>query len=101
MTGPSRFSCEKCGACCRWPGYVLLSDGDIARLAAFLGLSERSFVERHARLASNRAALSLIEREDGACEFLQGDHCAVYDARPDQCRSFPLGWRVEGDCPAL
>lgn len=56
---PAAFACTGCGDCCRWPGHVLLTEADIARLAAALRLDERAFVERHTRLASNRAQLSL------------------------------------------
>ena len=100
MTGEEgkSFVCAGCGACCRWPGHVLLDAADVARLAAARGLDEREFVARHTRLASNRAQLSLLERPDGACEFLEGDRCAVYAARPAQCREFPHGWTVSG-CP--
>jgi hypothetical protein len=94
------FSCTGCGDCCRWPGHVLLTQADIARLAAALGLDERTFIDRHTRLASNRSHLSLCEKPDGSCEFLEGDRCVVHNARPQQCRDFPSGWRVEG-CPAL
>jgi Fe-S-cluster containining protein len=79
---------------------VLLTEVDIARLAAALGLDERTFIDRHTRLASNRSHLSLCEKSDGSCEFLEGDRCVVHGARPQQCRDFPSGWRVEG-CPAL
>ena len=34
--------------------------------------------------------LSLREGANGACCLLEGlSECSVYDARPDQCRSFP------------
>lgn len=93
---PAAFACTGCGDCCRWPGHVLLTDADIVRLAAALHLDERTFVERHTRLASNRAQLSLRETPDGACEFLSGNRCEVYAARPTQCRDFPRAWRVDG-----
>ena len=102
MTADSReapFACQACGTCCRWPGHVLLTRADIARLAAGLGQTDDEFIQRHTRLASNRAGLSLCEQAGGACEFLDGDRCAVYAFRPDQCRSFPNDWRVDG-CPA-
>ncbi len=99
MTSDHESACRGCGACCRWPGHVLLADADVSRLAAALGVTEHAFIQRHTRLASNRAALSLREQADGSCEFLSGNRCAVYAARPDQCRTFPREWRVDG-CPA-
>lgn len=93
---PTGFVCTGCGDCCRWPGHVLLMDADITRLASTLGLDEPAFIARHARLASNRVQLSLIEASDGSCEFLRDGRCTVYDARPQQCRDFPHLWRVDG-----
>lgn len=97
----SSFACQRCGACCRWPGSVLLEDADVAAAAAALGLSEGEFLEQHATLARNRAQLTLKERPGGACEFLDAaGGCRIYAARPKQCRDFPQGWRVAG-CPGL
>ncbi|MCX7818721.1 MAG: YkgJ family cysteine cluster protein, partial [Kiritimatiellae bacterium] len=93
------FACECCGACCRWPGLVRLSALDVDRLAAHLRLDPATFVERFCKLAPNRAQLALNERADGACVFLDGRICAVYPARPEQCRAFPLQWWRAG-CPA-
>ncbi|MBN1825856.1 MAG: YkgJ family cysteine cluster protein [Candidatus Eisenbacteria bacterium] len=98
-TGERSFRCRRCGACCRRPGYVLLDRADRERLAAALGLDEAVFLARYARVASNRAQLSLIEKEDGSCVFLEGDRCAVYEARPRQCRDYPRLWRTDDDCP--
>ncbi len=96
-----RFSCTGCGECCRWGGSVLLDDGDVDRLAEFLGLSGQDFIDRHTRLAPNRRQLALHDQADGSCAFLVGDRCSVYDARPEQCRSFPHGWHVAEGCPEL
>jgi Fe-S-cluster containining protein len=49
-------------------------------------------------LASNRAQLSLREKPDGSCEFLEGNECKVYESRPAQCRDFPARWSVPGEC---
>lgn len=101
MESPVPFVCRRCGACCRWPGSVLLEAEDVAAAAAALGLAEEDFIARHATLARNRAQLTLKEAPDGACEFLQADNgCRIYAARPRQCREFPRGWRVAG-CPGL
>lgn len=95
------FSCRRCGACCRWSGHVLLTNGDVTAVARHLGLTEGEFIQRHTVLAVNRGQLSLMEQPDGACCFLDADNsCAIYAARPCQCRDFPHGWRVSG-CPVV
>ena len=95
------FKCSGCGECCRWGGSVLLTDDDIAKMAAFLGLSETEFVEKHTRLAPNRRQLALLDQADGSCAWLEGDRCALYAVRPEQCRSFPYAWSVPEGCPEL
>lgn len=101
MFFPPEFHCRQCGACCRWPGSVLLTDADVAAAAIALNLAESDFIETYARLARNRAGLTLREAPDGACIFLNAENrCVIYDARPRQCRDFPHRWRVEG-CPGL
>ena len=101
MASSDSFACRQCGACCRWPGSVLLDAADLAAAAAALGLSEGDFIDRHAILARNRAQLTLKEAPDGAGECLLDDgRCRIYSARPRQCREFPHGWQVAG-CPGL
>jgi len=95
------FECTGCGECCRWSGSVLLTDRDIAAMAAHLGLTEQEFIDRHTRLAPNRIQLALLDHADGSCAFLEGDRCSIYNARPEQCRSFPFAWSVPDGCPAL
>jgi len=98
---PEQFVCSGCGECCRWNGSVLLEPGDIARLAEFLGLTELECIDLHTRLAPNRKQLALLDQADGSCAFLSGNRCTVYEARPEQCRSFPYAWRVGAGCPVL
>ncbi|MBM4291526.1 MAG: YkgJ family cysteine cluster protein [Deltaproteobacteria bacterium] len=83
-----RFTCTGCGACCTGAGRVWVSLEDIARLAAALGLDLPTFAEEHLERAAGRWALK--ERaETGDCGFLRDRRCAVYEARPRQCRTFP------------
>ncbi len=95
------FKCTGCGTCCRWSGSVLLTDSDIAQIAAHLGLTEQELIDHHTRLAPNRIQLALLDKEDDSCAFLTGDRCSIYEARPAQCRSFPFAWSVPEGCPAL
>jgi len=96
-----QFSCSGCGDCCRWTGAVLLEASDILRLAARLALSEQEFIDGHTRLAPNRLQLALLDQEDGSCAYLEGNRCSVYEARPEQCRTFPYAWSVSEGCPEL
>lgn len=77
---------------------------EIARLAAFLGLDEGAFIQRHTRVRDDRRGLSLVERPGGACVFLEGRDCAVQAVKPQQCRDFPNHWRFPGferECRAV
>ena len=94
------FRCRRCGSCCRWPGYVLLTAADIARMAGHLVMPETEFIERYTRLAANRGQLALQDGEGDDCIFLApAARCRVYPVRPVQCRLFPGTWDVPGDCP--
>jgi Fe-S-cluster containining protein len=89
---PIFLECQRCTACCRWPGQVRLSAAEITRLATFLGLSENVFIQRFTRLTEDRRGLSLEERPNHECVFLDGHDCRVQPVKPQQCRDFPSLW---------
>ena len=92
--GGLRFECTRCGACCTGGhGFVWLDDGDVVRIAGHLDLSLDDFGRRYVRQVGGRYAL-LESPKDGACVFLSGERCSIYDARPAQCRSFPFWDRL-------
>lgn len=99
------FQCLRCGACCRHPGEVRLDEGEAERIAQTLGVQIDAFIQTYTRLSSDRRGLSLIERADQACVFLDDAPatCRIQAAKPRQCREFPAGWRYadfEQVCPA-
>src|SRR3954465_11618516 len=79
---PIFLECQRCTACCRWPGQVRVTEAEITRLAAFKGLSERDFIERFTRLTKERRGLALLDKPNGECIFLEGDQCAVQPVKP-------------------
>jgi hypothetical protein len=107
-----RFSCTRCGDCCRRaPGeekHVYLDAADLARLENALGLSRAELLHGHVdRLDEVTLVLKWSETQ---CSFLGPGGCTVYDARPAQCRTFPFwpenlasedAWTREvlGKCP--
>ncbi len=92
-----RFTCLRCGRCCRIPdGVVYLSHSDIERLAEFLGISEEEFLEKYTVVRGKFRVLR--DFPNGDCIFLRQDGCSVYPARPTQCRTFPF-WRSNISSP--
>lgn len=101
---PIFHDCQRCAACCRWPGQVRLSEAEITRIATFLQLPESDFIQRHTRLQQDRRGLALQEQPDGACVFLEAGQCTIQAVKPQQCRDFPNLWkypRAEEYCQAV
>jgi Fe-S-cluster containining protein len=71
-------------------------------MARFLGLPRRKFLKQYAKqVGPDQWWLLDQDNPDQWCIFLFRDKeglfgCRVNDAKPDQCRSFPAGWRNPG-----
>lgn len=90
------YECQRCTACCRWPGNVRVSNAEITALAKFKGLSEFDFIQKYTRLHTDKRSLSLIEKENHECIFLDGINCTVQPVKPQQCKDFPNKWNFPG-----
>ncbi len=102
----SGFICRQCGACCRIKdGIVRVSDAEVARIAAFLGMAEQDFIDRETEIAPDRRGLILRSRPDGACAWLAEDNlCRIHAVKPGKCRTFPYEWTNADSaeiCPGL
>ena len=100
------FKCRMCGACCRIKdGIVRVSDAEIVRIAAFLGMGEAEFIERETEVAPDRKSLILKIRPDGSCAYLTEDSlCRINPVKPEKCRTFPFEWTNPDSadvCPEL
>ena len=93
---PVFYECQRCTACCRWPGQVRITDIEISRMAAHLGLDEHTFIQRYTKLRVDRQALVLMDKPNGECIFLNGSNCEVQPVKPQQCRDFPNLWNYPG-----
>jgi Fe-S-cluster containining protein len=77
-----------CTACCEQRGFVYLNDDDIARAAAFLGVTVAAFERKFVFRTRNRARLRVPR--DANCHFLTPEGCSIHPAKPAQCRIFPF-----------
>ncbi len=96
MPASIHYTCQRCTACCRWPGLVKIGDPEISAMAHLLGMDDHDFIQRFTRLRPSRDGLSLIEKENGECVFLDGRDCRVQAAKPEQCAGFPNTWNFPG-----
>ena len=105
-----RFECQSgCTACCEQKGFVYLTEADIPKAAAFLGMSAGNFERRYVYRTRNMRRLR-VPRES-TCSFLQDGGCSIHPAKPAQCRVFPFwpelvdrrrNWlRTAGYCPGI
>lgn len=90
------YVCQRCTACCKWPGDVRIEVDEVSHIAQFLGLTADEFVDRFTRLRTNRQGLSLIEKENHECIMLDGNVCRIHPVKPEQCAGFPNKWNFPG-----
>jgi uncharacterized protein len=91
------YLCQRCGNCCRWPGDVIVTEEEVRAIAAHVGMSEENFIQQRTRLSANRRHLSIIEKADGSCHYLEGQNqCLIQPVKPAQCKGFPNAWRFDG-----
>ena len=90
------YVCQRCTACCKWPGDVRIEEDEIPVMANFLNIDEAEFLDQFTRLRTNRQGLSLIEKKNHECIMLDGDSCRIHSVKPSQCAGFPNRWNFPG-----
>jgi len=101
----AQIDCTTCANCCRH-GTVAVAKPGIAAIAEFLGISIEEVVRLYTVPDPLAPRQRLLVNKGGACVFLDGNLCMVYEARPRSCREFPyaarrsrsLGGRMERLC---
>jgi hypothetical protein len=85
-----RFTCTRCGHCCTGePGYVWVSDEELAALADHRRESIDEVRDLYTRPTPR--GRTLREKANGDCVFYDRQAgCTVYPARPAQCRTWPF-----------
>lgn len=105
-----RFACQPgCTKCCEVKGWVFITEDDLRRAAAFLGLTPAAFERRYVYRTAKR--LRLRKPRNRQCYFLENGGCTIHPVKPVQCRLFPFwpelvesrtAWQQTGQwCPGI
>lgn len=68
---------------------MYLSEEDLVRAAAFLGMTPAEFEAKYIYRTKHRMRLR-SPRDGRQCHFLAGGRCSIHPAKPTQCRLFPF-----------
>lgn len=81
------FSCRQCGECCIGYGGTFVTDRDIERISAYIGVEPCGFVEKFCCLSGGRPVLA--QQDDGHCVFWDRV-CTIHPVKPQMCRDWPF-----------
>ena len=60
------FTCQCCGQCCKWDGFVKATEEEMNAAAKLLGISLDEFIQTYTKLSQDRQSLVFTDRKDGA-----------------------------------
>lgn len=83
-----QIDCTSCANCCRY-SVVAVSQPEIERIAARLGVTAETVVHTYTVPDPETPGSRILASSSKGCVFLEGNLCAIYEARPKACRDFP------------
>jgi Fe-S-cluster containining protein len=92
------FECTKCGECCRWDGYVFLTDSDIDTISKHFKKSREDWIEDNTKKVNNKLVLKDKDGSKG-CIYLKDNECTIFDIKPKQCSEYPKSY--DKRCPGF
>ncbi len=88
-----QFECQPgCVQCCDRNGFVYITEDDLRRISAFLGMTEAAFEAKFVYRTARQ--LRLRKPRHSQCHFLHknaggGGRCTIHPVKPVQCRTYP------------
>jgi len=88
-----KFSCQRCGECCRRPGYF--TPDSMEEVARRFDLGKEKFYNEFCELRPGKTVITpKISQDTGYCIFLEWDDdrasCTIQDIKPRNCAYSPL-----------
>ena len=87
-----KFECQGSGKCCTSHGefgFVFLTQEDRRRFARHLNITTTAFTKKYCDRTNGIWHLK-EDAQNTDCMFLRNKRCSVYEARPNQCRTWPF-----------
>ena len=83
----SIVDCTKCANCCRTL-HAIVTDDDIPRIAAHLGMPPDTFISTYLERDEEEGCYRI---KTTPCPFLgQDNKCTIYAVRPEKCQGYPF-----------
>ena len=106
--------CSTCeGNCCIGEsGYIWITQDEIEKLAKFQNITTNEVISKDLKKVGYKYSIreTKLSETNYACKFfdIHKKQCSIYDARPNQCRTFPF-WEyfkenvkeLKEECPAI
>lgn len=85
-----KFTCKRCGFCCKGESTVSLSEEEVHRIAEYLGLPKERFLEKYT-VKKGEKRLEMKVKE-GYCIFFDREKrlCKIHPVKPKKCKEWPL-----------
>ncbi|VFQ44317.1 YkgJ family cysteine cluster protein [Desulfoluna butyratoxydans] len=107
-TSEDIFECTQCGECCTGFGGTYMTEEDVQRIAAFIGMTPEEFVATRCQIVDGMPVIA--SGQDGRCVFFK-DNCTIHAVKPRMCRAWPFidavarvpsNWDLMADaCPGI
>ena len=108
VTSKHLFECQNCGECCKGYGGTFVTEKDIEKIAAYLGMKTQHFVDDYCQLSGGKPILAQGHR--GYCAFWD-EGCTIHAVKPQMCRQWPFipsvlidieNWQImAASCPGM
>jgi uncharacterized protein len=84
----SEFECQKSGHCCKRPGYVLVTQKEIKKMADYVDSTVVDFEFQNVVIDNGWKAVATPQfRQD--CFLNEKGQCNIYPVRPIACKTYP------------
>ena len=88
------YECKNCGNCCRFYTNIRLTPLDIFKMARYLSMDTKNFINTYCTVNDKKEILPVVEfkksSESDYCPLYENNKCTVHVSKPAACALYPL-----------